>query len=90
MPRPDDFWQWLVGGVASAAGGLFGYHKYVDGRIEKMADKKSMDKLESDIQTELTIHRSYFKDVFNQIRESDQKSEERHRELLMHLVQRKD
>lgn len=90
MPSPDEFWQWLVGGIASAAGGMFGYHKYVDNRIEKKADKTEMREGFTEIREEMARSRDVQAKLFDQQRESDQKSEERHRELLMHLVQRKD
>lgn len=38
------FWQWIATSVASVAGALLGYHKYVDGKIAVKADKSEMEK----------------------------------------------
>jgi Mg2+ and Co2+ transporter CorA len=38
------FWKWVAGTVASTFAGLFGYHKYMDGKISKKADKDDVDR----------------------------------------------
>lgn len=40
MPLNDDgLWKWLSGAVIGAVTGGFGYHKYMEGKINKKADK---------------------------------------------------
>lgn len=33
------FWKWALGAVVAGVGGFFGYHKYLDSRFGKKADK---------------------------------------------------
>jgi len=87
MPSHNDpsLWQWLAGGLASFGGGLFGYHKYMDGRLSRKADKEDI----AEIKEELSIQRGHISKVFDRLNEAEGKNEERHRELLMHLLERK-
>lgn len=45
MPLDNDagFWKWLSGGILGAIAGGFGYHKYMEGKISKKADKEDVD-----------------------------------------------
>lgn len=38
----DELWKWLAGGAASLASGGFAYHRYIDAKIGKKADKEEM------------------------------------------------
>lgn len=40
------------------------------------------------ITSEIALHRGYFKDVFQQMRDMEKVSESRHRELMMHIMSR--
>lgn len=40
------------------------------------------------ISNEIAVHRGYFKDVFQQMRDMEKLSEARHRELLMHIMRK--
>ncbi len=84
MSSPSDpsIWQWIAGSVASIGGSLFGYHKYMDG---KKADKQDI----VEIKEELNIQRGHIAKVFDSLTAAESKNEERHRELLMHLLERK-
>ncbi len=44
MPFDSDvgFWKWLSGGIGGAVTGGFGYHKYMEGKISKKADKEDV------------------------------------------------
>jgi hypothetical protein len=94
MAAPDPESLGLLGKVIAAGAAvvvpIWGARTWFERRMARKADKEAVEKIEGGIKDELTIHRGYFKDVFNQIRESDNKSEERHRELLMHLVKKGD
>jgi uncharacterized membrane protein YccC len=94
MAAPDPESLGLLGKVIAAGAAvvvpIWWARTWFERRMARKADKDAVEKIEGGIKDELTIHRGYFKDVFNQIRESDNKSEERHRELLMHLVKKGD
>jgi len=75
-------WQWIAGSLASVGSGLFGYHKYID---NKKADRKDI----VEIRGELTIQRGHIAKVFEKLSEAEGKNEARHRELLMHLLEKK-
>lgn len=75
-------WQWVAGTVASIGSSLFGYHKYMDA---KKADKQDI----AEIKNELNTQRGHIAKVFDRLNEAEGKNEERHRELLMHLLERK-
>ena len=82
------FWKWLTGGIASAAGGLFGYHKYIDGKIAKKADKDEVDKAFGEVREEFKTQRGHIAKLFDQIRESDQRAQDRHERLMERLQDR--
>ncbi len=49
------FWQWLTGGIVSMAGGLFGYHKYLDGRFSRKADKEDVTEIREELVVQGTM-----------------------------------
>lgn len=66
----------------------------------KKADKHTVANQIQEVKNEISIHRGYFKDVFEKLEEHarrdedhfsqiEKASEERHRELMMHLLERK-
>lgn len=75
------FWQWLAGGLASFGGGLFGYHKYMDGRLSRKADKEDI----AEIKEELSIQRGHISKLFDQARENEQRAQDRHERLMERL-----
>lgn len=85
MASPNDptFWQWLIGGMASTVGGLFGYHKYLDSRFAKKADKEDIIELKEEMATQ----RGNISKLFDQARENEQRAQDRH-ERLMERLQR--
>lgn len=84
------FWKWVAGGLVSAVGGLWGGWKYIDTELKKKADKHTVASQLQDVKNELAVQRGHIGKVFDQIRDNEGKSDERHRELLMHLIQRKE
>lgn len=90
MPSPDPEGIGLLAKVAGAAvaivGPVWGVRTWLDRRFEKKADKTTVKASVDEIKLELGVQRGHIGKLFDVIRESDQKSEERHRELLMHMV----
>jgi hypothetical protein len=78
------FWKWLTGSLIAAGGSMFGYHKYLIGRIDKKADKEAVARLE----TEVTRVRDMQARTFEQIRENEQRATDRHERLLERLPPR--
>jgi cell shape-determining protein MreC len=76
------FWQWLLGGIASVATGLFGYHKYIDGRFDQKADKKDVVHEFHEVREELWRQRDVQAKIFDHLREDSQRSTDRHERLM--------
>lgn len=87
-PDPESFG--LLGKVLGAATAVlvpvWGFVKLWDKKADKSAVKAGFE----EVREELTRQRDVQAKIFDHIRESDQKGEERHRELLMHLVKKGD
>jgi len=75
------FWQRFVGTAASAGAGMFGYHKYLDGRFSKKADKESIH----EVKEEISRLRDTQGKVFDQIRENEQRAQDRYERLMERL-----
>lgn len=85
--QDPSLWQWLTGGgFVAAVSTAFGYHKYMDGKIAKKADKDYVIQELLEAKEERAMLRGHIAKIFDQNRESEQKNEMRHRELLMHLL----
>lgn len=78
------FLQWLIGGAASIVGGLFGYHKYLDSRFAKKAEKEDVD----DIKDEMGRQRDVQAKIFDQIRDNEHRAQDRHERLMERLTQK--
>lgn len=83
------FWQWLVGGVTTAAGGLFGYHKYMDGRFDKKADKSEVSSEFKEVRDELGRQRDVQAKIFDHLRENEQRAQDRHEKLIEAVYSKK-
>ena len=48
MPFDSDpgFWKWLVGAITTGVLTMFGYHKSLEAKINKKADKEDVASLE--------------------------------------------
>ena len=79
----------VLAGAAAVDAPIWGVIKYLDSRFDKKADKDSVKMAFEKIDTELTLHRGYFKDVFKTIEANEKSSEARHRELMMHLLEKR-
>lgn len=56
---------------------------------DKKADKHTVNNQIHEVKSEQALHRTYFKDVFNQIRESDQRAQDRHERLMERISERR-
>lgn len=63
---------------------MFGYHKYLIGRIDKKADKEVV----AEIKQELVHQRTTVAKVFDQIRENEQRAQDRYERLMERLPPR--
>ena len=90
-PDPEGFSllsKVLAAGVAATAP-IIGAYKFLDHRLGKKADKDMVASALAKIDEEFVLHRGYFKDVFNKITDAEHTAEARHRELLMHMLEKK-
>lgn len=78
----------VVGGLVAIAAPIFGVWAYLEKRLDKKADKSHVATQFQDVKNELTIQRGHIGKVFDKLAEADAKNEERHRELLMHMLER--
>jgi hypothetical protein len=83
------FWKWIAGGIVSAFGTLFGYHKFIDGKIAKKADKSVVEAGFRRVETELERSRDVQAKLFDQMRENEQRAQDRHERLMEHITERR-
>lgn len=76
----------VLGAAALVATPIWGFLKLWD----KKADKHTVNNQLNELKLELGVQRGHVGKIFEQMRDMEKVSEERHRELLMHLVERKD
>ena len=93
MASPDPEGMSLLAKVMTVATAviapLWGGHKYLESRFDKKADKETVQRGLEELNAELTIQRGHIGKVFDQMRDSEYKNEGRHRELMMHLLEKK-
>jgi len=89
MATPDPEGMSLLAKIATAATAiiapLWGGWKYIDARLDRKADKKDVEKGFEKIDEELMMHRSYFGKVFDQMRDGEQRAQDRHERILERL-----
>ena len=88
MPLDTDpsFWKWLAGSIASAGGAVFGYHKYIEGKIAKKADKEHVNGEFSEVRSEMQLQRGHIAKLFDQARENEQRAQDRHERVMERLL----
>jgi len=73
MPIDTDpsFWKWLAGTIGTMAGVFgttgWGYHKYLDNRISKKADKEQVAESFKEVKGELQYQRETQAKIFDKI-----------------------
>lgn len=83
------FWKWMVGGLVTTIGGAWSGFKYIDARLAKKADKHTVANEFHKVEAEQAVHRGYFTKVFDQMRENEQRAQDRHERLMERLTERK-
>lgn len=79
------FWKWLVGVGGSASLAIVGAWKFIDAKLEKKADKDSVVTEFVEVRKELGVLRGNQGKVFDQIRENEQRAQDRHERLMERL-----
>jgi hypothetical protein len=69
------FLHWLIGGAVSMAGGLFGYHKYLDSRFAKKANREDVQEVRREVEK-----------LRDEARENEQRAQDRHERLMDRLT----
>jgi len=75
------FWQWLIGTLIGGFAAMFGYHKYLDSKFATKADKEDVANLEH----EVTRVRDMQAKLFDQMRENEQRAQDRYERLMERL-----
>lgn len=78
------FWKWLVGSITAGITAMFGYHKYLEAKLAKKADKDDVAKVES----EVTRVRDIQAKMFDHMRENEQRAQDRYERLMDRLPPR--
>ena len=90
MSAPDPEGMSLLAKVIAAATAIiapvWGLQKWLDARFDRKADKEVMDTAIEKIDHEFEIHRGYFAKVFDQMRDSEQRAQDRHERLMERLT----
>ncbi len=93
MSAPDPEGMSLLSKVMIAATAivtpLWGGHKYLENKFDKKADKAAVKEAFEQLNSEMTIQRGNIGKLFDQSREEAKANEARHRELMMHLLEKK-
>jgi len=76
------FWKWLAGGAVSAIGGIWGGIKYIDNKLEKKADKDRVNREFLELKDEMGTQRQNIGKIFDQIRQNEQRAQDRHERLM--------
>ena len=75
----------VLGAASVVAVPIWGFVKLWN----KKADKREVAEQFQGVKDELSIQRGHIGKVFDQMRDMEKVSEDRHRELMMHLLERK-
>lgn len=79
------FWKWLAGSLVTAVGAMFGGWKWLDAKLDKKADKEEVDAAINEVREEITIQRGHVSKIFDQIRENEQRAQDRHERIMERL-----
>ena len=93
MSAPDPEGMSLLAKVIAAGTAvvapIWGGMKWLDTRLDKKADRQAVKEAFEKLDTELGTQRGHIAKIFDQMRDAEGVSEKRHRELMMHLLERK-
>lgn len=89
MSSPDPESLSLLAKVVAAGTAVAAPITWIYTQLGKKADKVEVEKGFKALTTELATQRERQADIFQEISKNESKNEQRHRELLMHLLERK-
>lgn len=83
-PDPEGFslLAKVLGALAAIGVPVGGLWKWLDGRFDKKVDKHTYRNDLARIEGEQHLHRSYFSKIFDQMRENEQRAQDRHERLM--------
>lgn len=90
-PDPESFSllaKVVAAGVAFIAP-VWGARTWLEKRFDKKADKHVVTSQLQAVTSELATQRGHIGKLFDKLAESEQRGEERHREILMHLLEKR-
>ena len=90
MSAPDPEGMSLLAKVVTAGAAIIG--PVVGGIVwieKRFAKNEMVDKEFMEVKEELTVQRGHIAKIFDQMRDAELHSESRHREILMHLLEKK-
>ena len=85
-PDPESFG--LLGKVIGAFAVVAAPVGWLWTKLDKKADKHAVANSFQKVENEMAVHRGYFKDVFNQMRENEQRAQDRHERLMERINER--
>ena len=88
MATPDPEGFSLLAKVIAAGGAVATPVVWLWTKLDKKADKHAVANSFQKVENELAVHRGYFKDVFNQMRENEQRAQDRHERLMERINER--
>lgn len=68
--------------VSSLLGGAWGGFVYLNSRFDKKADKEAVNKEFGELKEEISLQRERIVNVYEQIRENEQRAQDRHERLM--------
>ena len=68
----------IGGALAAAAAPIVWVHR----KLEKKADKVDLQEHMKDVKSEFMLHRTYFAKVFDQMRDNEQRAQDRHERIM--------
>ena len=93
MSAPDPEGMSLLGKIVAAATAVvvpvWGARTWLDSRFAEKADRKAVKEAFEKIEDELSVQRGNQGKIFDQMRDSEKANEARHRELMMHMLEKK-
>jgi hypothetical protein len=79
------FWKWFAGMILGGVGAAFGAWKFFDAKLELKADKTEVQDAITEMREEITLQRQHVAKIFDQMRENEQRSQDRYERLMERL-----
>ena len=86
-PDPESFS--LLAKVVAAGGAVATPIVWLWTKLDKKADKHTVNNQLQEVKNELGVQRNHIAKIFDKLGEAESRNEDRHRELLMHLLKGK-